>query len=316
MKSAKRTFTILFVLLDIYLMTGGYGVHGRMYRFVSTPIAHILTELAKAIGGVNAIGWAIIILTAIIRLILLPIFINQQKNTTISSLKMQKLRPELEKVQAAVKNAKTSQEQQAASMASMSLYRENGVSLTGGISWLTMAIQLPIFSGLYLAIQHANGLRTATFFGVALSKPQILLSAAVFVIYAFQAYLSILHMPEEQKKTSAQMLWISPVMIAGITLISSGALGLYFLVGGLSVVIQALTIHFMHPKLLAHVEESFTIKRGADDLLKQSAPTGFGQDQNRVRPEDLRPRDVTDDDTTSQTPAKRNAGKQQRRNKD
>ncbi|MCK8627680.1 membrane protein insertase YidC [Fructobacillus cardui] len=313
MKSAKRTFTILFVLLDIYLMTGGYGVHGRMYRFVSTPIAHILTEIAKWVGGVNAIGWAIIILTAIIRLILLPIFVNQQINTTKSSLKMEKLRPELEKVQAAVKGAKTAEEQQAASMASMSLYRENGVSMTGGISWLTMAIQLPIFSGLYLAIQHADGLKTATFFGLPLSKPEILLSLVVFVIYAAQAYLSLIHMPAEQKKTAGQMLWISPVMIAGITLISSGALGLYFIVGGITVVLQAFIVHLMYAKLEDDVDKNFVLKKGADDLLSQPASAAFGRNQNRVRPEDLRPRDVTDDDKSQQS-GPRNAGKQQRRN--
>ncbi|MDD9138702.1 membrane protein insertase YidC [Fructobacillus sp. CRL 2054] len=315
MKQLKRYATVLVVLFDIYLFTGGYGVHGRIYKLVAKPIANLLLDLSNAIGGVNAIGWAIILLTVIFRLILLPIMVNQSKNTTISQLKMQKLRPEFEKVQAATKAAKTQQEQQAASMASMALYRENGVSITGGVSWLTMALQMPIFSGLYLAIMHANGLKTATFFGFELSSPQILFSAIVLIIYVGQAYLSQLHVPEAQKKQMGMLMWMMPIMIAGFTFVSSGALGLYFMVGGIFVLIQSLINHLYYDKLKAQVDKDFVIKKTADELLKQTMPTAgpaqTAQNTNRVRPEDLRPRDVTEESNES---AGRNAGKQHRSN--
>ncbi|GAO99746.1 membrane protein oxaA 2 [Fructobacillus ficulneus] len=272
-----------------------------------------MTDIANWVGGADGIGWAIIILTAIIRLILLPIFINQQRNTTISGLKMQKMRPELEKIQAAAKAAQTPTEQQAISMQSMNLYRENNVSMTGGVSWLTMAVQLPIFSGLYLAIKHADGLKSATFYGMALSKPQIILTIIVFLIYVFQAYLSQLHMPEDQKKTAGKIAYFMPVMIAFFTFASSGAIGLYFIVGGISVAIQTLVIHFMHSGLTKHVEETFSLKRGADELLKEAtAGSNFNQGAQRVRPEDLRPRDVTPTETNDQPTGQRNAGKQNR----
>ena len=314
MKQLKRYATILVVLFDIYLFTGGYGVHGRIYSMVSKPIANILLDIAHTIGGVNAIGWAIVILTAIVRLLLLPIMVSQSKKTTISQLKMQKLRPEFEKVQAAVKSAKTPQEQQAASMASMALYRENNISLTGGVSWLTMAIQMPIFSGLYLAIMHANGLKSATFLGFSLSSPQLLFSVLVLVIYMLQAYMTQLHIPAAQKKQTGMLMWLMPVMIAGFTLVSSGALGLYFMVGGIFVLLQAFINHLYYDKLQKHVDQNFVILKTADDLLKQPAGntttnTSVSQEE-RVRPEDLRPRDVSDDATR----AGRNAGKQHRSN--
>lgn len=316
MKLLKRYATILVVLFDIYLFTGGYGVHGRIYALVSKPIAKILLQIADAVGGVNAIGWAIIILTAIVRLILLPIMVSQSKKTTISQLKMQKLRPEFEKVQAAVKTAKTPAEQQAASMASMALYRENNISLTGGVSWLTMAIQMPIFSGLYLAIMHAKGLKSASFLGFDLSSPQILFSVLVLVIYLWQAYLTQLHVPAAQKKQTGALMWFMPIMIAGFTFVSSGALGLYFIVGGVFEVAQAFITHLMYAGLKKQVEEDFTILKTADDLLKptgdngQSAENFVNQTTRRVRPEDLRPRDVTDEKQREG----RNAGKQNRPN--
>lgn len=318
MKALKRYATIIVVLFDIYLFTGGYGTHGRIYNLVSKPIADLLIKIADAVGGVNAIGWAVIILTVIFRLILLPIMVNQSKSTTISQLKMQKLKPELDKVQAAVKGAKTQAEQQAASMVSMTLYKENNVSITGGMNWLAMALQMPVFSGLYLAIYNAHGLKTATFFGFELSKPQIIFSALVFVVYALQAYMSQLHVPAAQKKQMSMMMLMVPVLITGFTLYSSGALGLYFIVGGIFAVIQMFINHMRYNKLKAHVEETFTIQKTADELLAaqmtmanaagQMGAAG-AQAQSKVRPEDLRPRDVTEE----QKPLEgRNAGKQNR----
>ena len=133
MKQVKRVLTVAFVILDIILITGGYSQHSRMYRWIGQPLADIMANIAHVIGGVNGIGWAIIIITAILRLILLPFFLNQQVNTTINQIKMQKLKPEIDKLQAISRKAGTSAEQQQASMAMMSLYRENDVSVIGGI---------------------------------------------------------------------------------------------------------------------------------------------------------------------------------------
>ena len=173
MKQLKRVLTAAFVILDIILITGGYDEHSKMYRWIGHPLANGMTDIAHIIGGVNGIGWAIIIITAILRLILLPFFLNQQVNTTINQIKMQTLKPEIDKLQALTRKAGTTQEQQQASMSMMSLYRENDVSVIGGISFLTMAMQLPIFSGLYSAILHAPALKGAEFLGFNLGKPQI-----------------------------------------------------------------------------------------------------------------------------------------------
>ena len=249
MKQLKRVLTAAFVILDIILITGGYDEHSKMYRWIGHPLANGMTDIAHIIGGVNGIGWAIIIITAILRLILLPFFLNQQVNTTINQIKMQTLKPEIDKLQALTRKAGTTQEQQQASMAMMSLYRENDVSVIGGISFLTMAMQLPIFSGLYSAILHAPALKGAEFLGFNLGKPQIVFAIAAGIIYLIQAWLAMQHMPEEQKKTSAMMMFISPIMIFVFAMIASGAIGLYFVVGGLFALIQTLIQHYQRPGL-------------------------------------------------------------------
>ncbi|WP_220741094.1 membrane protein insertase YidC [Leuconostoc miyukkimchii] len=303
MKQLKRVLTTAFVILDIILITGGYDEHSKMYRWLGHPLANIMTDIAQFIGGINGIGWAIIIITAILRLVLLPFFLNQQINTTINQIKMQTLKPEIDKLQALTRKAGTTQEQQQASMAMMSLYRENDVSVIGGISFLTMAMQLPIFSGLYSAILHAPALKGATFLGLDLGKPQIIFAIAAGVIYLIQAWLAMQHMPEEQKKTSAMMMFISPVMIFVFAMIASGAIGLYFVVGGIFALIQTLIQHYQRPGLEKRVAREFKIKKTADDLMKESnskITNGAPSDSKELQKPD------------TQNKKQRNVGKQQR----
>ncbi|WEV54171.1 membrane protein insertase YidC [Leuconostocaceae bacterium ESL0723] len=301
MKQLKRILTFAFVILDIILLTGGYSVHGRLYEWIGHPIANAVLSIADALGGPNAIGWGIIIITAIMRLIILPLFVNQQRNGTISQLKMRMLKPEIDKIQARAKAAQTQAEQQAASMATMTLYRENNVSLTGGISFLTMAIQLPIFSGLYVAVQHVHGLQTATFFGLGLGKPQVVFAVAAGVIYLIQAWIAMQRMPAEQRKTSGIVMFMSPIFIFMFTLWANGAVGLYFVVTSIFALIQTIVIHFQYPSLEKKVDDEFSIEARADDILSRA------YSDSEVKPGSLSPRDVT-----PKPKGNRNAGKQNR----
>lgn len=303
MKQVKRMLTVAFVILDIILITGGYDQHSKMYRWIGHPLADIMANIAHFIGGVNGIGWAIIIITVILRLVLLPFFLNQQINTTINQIKMQTLKPEIDKLQALTRKAGTNQEQQQASMAMMSLYRENGVSVMGGISFLTMAMQLPIFSGLYSAILHAPSLQGATFLSFDLGKPQIVFAIVAGIVYLIQAWLAMQHMPEEQKKTSAAVMFVSPIMIFVFAMIASGAIGLYFVIGGLFALLQTMIQHFQRPGLEQRVSREFKIKKTADDLMSKSANVANQAASNE-------PRKVITESVS--TKKQRNAGKQQR----
>lgn len=305
MKQLKRVLTAAFVILDIILITGGYDEHSKMYRWIGHPLANGMTDIAHIIGGVNGIGWAIIIITAILRLILLPFFLNQQVNTTINQIKMQTLKPEIDKLQALTRKAGTTQEQQQASMAMMSLYRENDVSVIGGISFLTMAMQLPIFSGLYSAILHAPALKGAQFLGFDLGKPQIVFAIAAGIIYLIQAWLAMQHMPEEQKKTSAMMMFVSPIMIFVFAMIASGAIGLYFVIGGLFALIQTLIQHYQRPGLEKRVAREFKIKKTADDLMQESSKA-----KSTVTATDSEQRTLQSNENKNKK--QRNAGKQNR----
>jgi YidC/Oxa1 family membrane protein insertase len=108
------------------------------------PMLNALLWLYSVLGG--QFWLAIIFFTIIIRLLMTPLMLPQQR----SAKKMQELQPRLKELQKKYGNdrEKLSQEQ-------MKLYREAGVNPMGGC--LPLLIQFPIWIGLYQSIIQALG---------------------------------------------------------------------------------------------------------------------------------------------------------------
>jgi YidC/Oxa1 family membrane protein insertase len=87
-------------------------------------------------------GWSIVLLTIVIRAILMPLTIKQFH----SMQKLQRVAPELKKIQAKYKDDKQRQQQEM-----MKLYQEHGVNPFG--SCLPLVAQLPVFISLYYMLR-------------------------------------------------------------------------------------------------------------------------------------------------------------------
>ncbi len=113
-----------------------------MWDLILNPFVTALTLLYSVLG--NSAVLAIVVFTVLIRVLMLPLTAQQMK----SSKAMSALQPELQEMQKKYKNdrEKLAQEQ-------MALYRKHGVNPVGGC--LPLFIQLPIWIGLYQAINHA-----------------------------------------------------------------------------------------------------------------------------------------------------------------
>ena len=159
------------------------------------------------------------------------------------------IQPQLREIQRKQKQAKTPEEQAAATQEMMALYRDNNISMTGGIGCLPLLIQLPVFAALYAAIRYSPDLYHATFMGIALGKPSILLAILSFIAYLFQGWLSMIGMPKSQQSQMRMMMLMSPVMIFFISMTSSAGLGLYFFIGGLFAILQTWMINAYRPRL-------------------------------------------------------------------
>jgi YidC/Oxa1 family membrane protein insertase len=128
-----------------------FGTFGVIARF-------FLVALKWINGFTRNWGFAIIVLTILIKFVLYPL----QHKSIVSMRKMQKLQPKVEAIKNRYKKAKSDPEQrQKMNMDVMKLYQTEGVNPMGGC--LPMVLQLPIFWGFYGLLSRAIELRGAPF---------------------------------------------------------------------------------------------------------------------------------------------------------
>ncbi len=98
----------------------------------------------------NTLGFAIILFTILVRVMMLPMAVKQTK----SMLKMQLIQPEVQKIQEKyADNKKDPEVARKMQQETQALYQEHGVSLFGGC--IPMLIQLPIFFALSYMMNNA-----------------------------------------------------------------------------------------------------------------------------------------------------------------
>ncbi|KAF1295828.1 OxaA precursor [Enterococcus sp. JM4C] len=238
---------------------GNPDTNGIIYRILVKPMGGMITYLVENFHW--EYGWAIIVLTIIVRLIILPLGINQSKKSMVQAEKMQILKPQVDAAQAKLKAATTRDEQMAAQAEVQNVYKENGMSMTGGIGCLPLLIQMPIFSALYFTARYTEGIQSSTFLNVIdLGKPSLVLVAIAGVAYLVQGYISTIGIPEEQKKTMRTMLIVSPLMIVFMSISSPAGVTLYWVVGGVFSCLQTFISNvLMKPKIKAQVAEEFRL---------------------------------------------------------
>ena len=130
-----------------------------MFEFIARPFGIMMEFIYNNLAFRNY-GVAIIIFTIIIKIILMPLQIKQQRST----IKQQQMQPELEEIKKTYGNDrnKMAEEQQ-------KLYAKYNVSMTAGC--LPMLIQFPLLIGLYEVIRkpltYISGLSAATITEIA-----------------------------------------------------------------------------------------------------------------------------------------------------
>ncbi len=232
------------------------GPYGFIYKWLGIPFQNLIMKTAEAVGGTNAYAWGIMIISFVVRLILVPLSLNQQYKSTTQQEKMRAVQPQLKLIQEAQKKAKGPDAQQKISSLMMQVYKANNLSLTGGMGCLPLLLQMPILIGIYQAVQYSKNIGTATFLSIPLGKPSIVIAIVATLFYLVQGWMSLQIVPKEQRKQMQTMLLMSPMTTFFISMISTAALALYFLVGGVVIVIQQLiTNYVVTPKIRKKTDE-------------------------------------------------------------
>lgn len=247
---------------------------GFIWNYLGQPMSYLIEYFAEnqALGY----GLAIIIVTLIVRLIILPLGIYQSYKAAIQSEKMNYLKPILGPIQERMKNASSQEEQLAAQQEYFATQKQYGVSMLGGMGCLPLLIQMPFFSAIYFAARHTPGIAEASFLGIDLGKSSLILTAIAGVLYYGQSLLMQVGMDEEQKKQMKTMALMNPLMIVMISFRSPAGVTLYWVIGGLiSLIQQAITNFILKPRIRKQVEEEFKNKplKAAPGKVKDVTPS-------------------------------------------
>ena len=308
MKSIKRIALSAMGVAMLLVLTGCVQVDkstglptGPVWDFLGAPMGEAIKYFANDQG--LGFGVGIIIVTIIVRLIILPLGIYQSWKATLHSEKMNALKHVLEPHQTRLKEATTQEEKLEAQQALFAAQKEHGISMFGGVGCFPILIQMPFFSAIYFAAQHTEGVAQASYLGIPLGSPSMILVACAGVLYYLQSLLSLHGVEDEtQREQIKKMAYVSPITIVGFSLISPASVTLYWVVGGFMMILQQFIVNYIvRPKLRKKVREE----------LAKNPPKASKTSSTR--------KDVTPEPATAITTSnkkknkKRNAGKQHSR---
>ena len=209
-------------------------------------VVHILNAIYGVVGNY---GIAIIIVTVLMRIIIFPLTLKQEK----SMKKMRELQPELEKIKEKYKDNPQEYQQKTAE-----LYRESGVNPLGGC--LPLLIQMPVFVALYWAFSGNAIPADAKFLWFTLKQPDRLFMIGNFafnllpilnvgVTYIQQKIMTSATSGQESSQQMQTMLYMMPLMMLFIFYKMPSGVTLYYLVS------EALSL----------VQQYFILKGRSDD---------------------------------------------------
>ena len=123
------------------------------FKVISEPLFLLLRFIYGFVGNW---GWAIIIVTLVFNLLMLPTRLMMMR----SSLKMQRIQPKIDAIKKRYAHLKATDPKRAEMNAeTMKLYKDENINMYG--SCLPMLVQLPLFYGYYRVLANVIELRQA-----------------------------------------------------------------------------------------------------------------------------------------------------------
>ena len=179
-------------------------------------------------------GWAILVLTLVINLAMLPTRIQMMK----SALKMQRIQPEMNAIKEKYKKYKATDPRRADMNKEMfDLQKREGVNMFGGC--LPMLVQWPLLFAFYRMLLHTIELRQAPWLWIHnLAAPDPLHILPVFFIVTMFLVQYLTPSPGMDPAQQKMMAFTMPVFFGFMTWNLSSGLALYWAFGNVINVIQ------------------------------------------------------------------------------
>jgi len=191
---------------------------------IAKPLVYALKFLYKYTGNY---GFAIIVITCILKLIFFPLTHKSYK----SMKEMQKLQPKMAELKEKFKN-----DRDAMNKAVMELYKTHKVNPMGGC--LPMIVQIPVFFGLYRALMYSIELRHAPFIlwitDLSAKDPYYVTPIIMGVTMFIQQKMT----PSNMDPVQAKMMLALPVVFTFMFLSFPSGLVVYWLVNNVLTIAQ------------------------------------------------------------------------------
>jgi len=204
----------------------------------------ILKALYRLQGLTGNYGWAIVVLTVLYQILVLPLTIKSFRH----SQRMKVLQPQMKKLQELyAKDPKRLQVEMA------NMYRRNGLKFMGMEGCLPILVQIPIFFALYTTLSNAYELRGAPWIGwirdLSLYDPFYVMPVVMGLAQFLQSKLSMTAMDPAQ----ARMMMIMPLLFMFLMFKFPAGLVLYWTTQSLvSILIQVTLMKTHRPFEAAH----------------------------------------------------------------
>ena len=190
--------------------------------YIRQFLTFLLNTTDKYVGN---FGVSIIIVTILIKIMLLPLTLKQDK----SMKEMKKLQPELEKIKEKYANDK-----QMLNIKTMELYKEHKVNPLGGC--LPLLLQLPILFALFGVLRNGFIPKDSSFLWLKLSVPD-----PFYVLPVLNGAVSFLQqklMGTSDNPQMKNMMFVFPILMIYISYRMPSGLQLYWLTSSILAVVQ------------------------------------------------------------------------------
>lgn len=193
-------------------------IYGLLQNFIS----FLLNLVDSHVGN---FGLSIIIVTIIIKILLLPLTLKQDK----SMKAMKNLQPKLEELKKKYANDKTT-----LNIKTMELYKENKVNPAGGC--LPILIQLPILFALFGVLRSGIIPADSTFLWMKLAEPD-----PFYIMPVLNGAISFVQqklMGTSDNPQMKNMMYMFPIMMIFISYKMPAGLQIYWLTSSIAAVVQ------------------------------------------------------------------------------
>lgn len=199
------------------------------FEILAKPLFYVLKFFYGYVGNY---GWAIILLTVLIKIIFWPLTDKSYK----SMKAMQTLQPEMQKLRDKHKNDRDTLNKEI-----MTLYKEHRVNPLGGC--LPMVVQIPVFFALYQVLMNMIELRHAPFIfwltDLSVKDPYYITPLVMGATMFIQQKLT----PSQLDPIQQKIFLIMPVVFTFLFLNFPSGLVVYWLVNNVLTIAQQLSVN-------------------------------------------------------------------------